>query len=230
MRHTETEWNRQRVIQGHQDSPLTPRGETMALTWGQVLKSLEAEEGPFSRIVSSDLGRAVKTAERINSLLQCPFSISAGVREMDWGRWSGHVFKEIRKASTRAVRRQIHRCWKFQPPGGESRIDVLIRAMAALENIAREDQALYLTKTTDSLQIIDADHLLHQKVLVVTHGGVIRCLINYFLHRSFMWNEPDVMKPYHLHRFFYDHDADIISLKKENFLALPTDIASPTLE
>ena len=136
MRHAETEWNRQRIIQGHQDSPLTPRGELMALEWGRVLKSLEAQEGPFSRIVSSDLGRAVKTSERINMVLQLPFSVSAGVKEMDWGSWSGSVFKAIRKASTQAVRRQIHRCWKFQPPGGESRIDVVMRTLEALGHIA----------------------------------------------------------------------------------------------
>lgn len=210
----------------------------MALAWGAFLKSMEDVEGPIHRIVSSDLGRAIKTAKIINQRLQVPFSISEGMKEMDWGEWSGSVYKEIRKAATKAVRRQVHLCWKFTPPGGESRIEVVMRGLNALESIANDGRVSASTSTNHGIGNGQGTPCPYggqnknktMRILIVTHGGVIRCLINYFLGRSFMWNEPEVMKPYHLHRFLYDHDQGIVTLGRENALALPTELSHPTLE
>jgi broad specificity phosphatase PhoE len=38
-----------------------------------------------------------------------------------------------------------------------------------------------------------------QKILVVSHGGVIKTLINGTLKRNFLPDEPSLIKPYHLH-------------------------------
>ncbi|SLM28039.1 Phosphoglycerate mutase [Desulfamplus magnetovallimortis] len=203
MRHAETIWNRQKKIQGTKDSPLTPFGEEMAIGWGKELKKKENQAGRFSSILSSDLGRAVKTARLVNSCLDIPLMMDIGLREMDWGEWTGKVYKEIRKASPEAVKKQVHLCWQFRPPGGESRIDLLQRSLDALESAS--EKFSFAEK---------------ERILVVTHEGVIRTLINYFFNRSFMWNEPDIMEPWNLHSFFYDHEETAFKLKQVNMLKL----------
>ncbi len=202
IRHAETLWNQQKRIQGHQDSPLSESGEHMAAAWGKVLKGWA-----FNRILASDLGRTVKTAELINQTLELPVSKEKKLREMDWGKWSGSIYKEIRKSSPDEVKKQVHQCWKFQPPGGENRIDVLNRSLDAL-NCAAEKWPL-------------------EKILVVTHEGVIHTLINHFLNRTFMWNEPDVIKNYHIHQLYYDKnelEPDLkLKLKEANAFSLNMD-------
>ena len=59
MRHGQTEFNVKRLVQGHCDSPLTELGRAQAHEAGAWI----ARQGvAFSRICTSPLGRAVKTA------------------------------------------------------------------------------------------------------------------------------------------------------------------------
>ena len=58
IRHGETQWNRASRVQGHGDSPLTAEGLAQAQAVGKRL----ANE-PFDHLLSSDLGRALQTAE-----------------------------------------------------------------------------------------------------------------------------------------------------------------------
>jgi len=62
IRHGESEANRQRIIQGHQDSPLSELGMRQAEEMGDFL----LENGySFDSVYSSDLTRAKTTAEII---------------------------------------------------------------------------------------------------------------------------------------------------------------------
>jgi probable phosphoglycerate mutase len=56
VRHGETEWNRERRIQGRLDSPLTERGVAQARAMGRLVASLP--DATSARIVASPLGRA----------------------------------------------------------------------------------------------------------------------------------------------------------------------------
>ena len=58
VRHGETAWNAQGRIQGHLDSPLNEEGMAQALLLAERL----APE-PFDHFYSSDLGRALQTAQ-----------------------------------------------------------------------------------------------------------------------------------------------------------------------
>lgn len=201
IRHAETLWNQQKRIQGHEDSPLSQAGEHMACAWGRLLNNCN-----FHRILASDLGRAVKSAELINHTLKIPLTKEREMREMDWGQWTGGVYKEIRKARPDLVREQVHRCWKFQPPGGENRIDVLNRSMKALQRTARMWPG--------------------ERILVVTHEGVIRCLVNHFLGRTFMWDEPEILKHYHLHKFHCDANGVELRLQEVNAFSLNIEVST----
>jgi broad specificity phosphatase PhoE len=60
VRHGETEENKQKIIQGHLDSPLNSEGERQADLVAHALKDV-----PFDLCYSSDLQRAAYTAKRI---------------------------------------------------------------------------------------------------------------------------------------------------------------------
>jgi broad specificity phosphatase PhoE len=45
-----------------------------------------------------------------------------------------------------------------------------------------------------------------QKILVVSHGGVIRTLIYGTLKRKFLPDEPSLIKPYHLHILTWENE------------------------
>lgn len=153
IRHAETVWNREKRIQGHQDSPLTPEGEMMADRWGMTLRAF-----PWARILSSDTGRAVATATRINAHLQVPMETDPRLRELDWGSWTTKTVTQLRQEEGELLAAQERAGWDFRPPQGETRRSQLARCRQAL----REAAGRY---PGDS-------------ILVVTHGGVIKCLAN----------------------------------------------------
>ena len=128
----------------------------MAQDWAKVLKGRG-----YHRIITSDLGRAVKTGKIINTFLELPVSKMKCLREMDWGEWTGRVYKHIRKSTPEVMKKQLQSGWGFHPPGGESRREVANRSVRGLE------------KATEKWP--------GRKILVVTHEGVLLCLINYLL-------------------------------------------------
>lgn len=179
IRHAETIWNREKRIQGHQDAPLTRTGEHQARIWGLQLKQYK-----WDRILSSDSGRAIKTAERINETLQVPFDLDPKLREQDWGLWSGKTEIELKREAPEDLAKAISMGWEFCPPGGEDRLQVWWRSVDALK--------------------AGAANWPGKSILVVTHEGVIKCLV-YRLHsRKFLPGETQLILPYHLHRFVFD--------------------------
>jgi broad specificity phosphatase PhoE len=198
IRHAPTVWNREKRIQGQLDSTLTTEGETCGRIWGQALSTQ-----PWDRIVSSDLGRALRTAELINMVLNVPMTCTPLLREVDWGEWTGQSIKQI-KAENPGVLSEMEKAgWAFRPPGGEDRIEVWQRAHRAL---------------TDA-----AEKWMNQAILVVTHEGVIKCLVYRLLQRRFLPDEPPLLKSGYLHRLIYDHSG--LRIDKINALTLVLDRA-----
>jgi probable phosphoglycerate mutase len=194
LRHAETQWNREKRIQGQQDSPLTAEGETAARRWAQRLGT-----EPWDRILSSDTGRALATAEAINRGLRLPAAADAALREQNWGQWTARTISDLQGRSAVQAARQQQAGWDFRPPGGESRREVLARGLRALRVAARRWPG--------------------ERVLVVTHEGVIKCLVYHLTGRRFMPGEPDLVRAGHLHRLASDGTA--VELEQVNAIALP---------
>ncbi|HIJ55364.1 MAG TPA: histidine phosphatase family protein [Deltaproteobacteria bacterium] len=172
LRHAETEWNKQKRIQGHSDSPLTAEGKASADQWGSTLKTL-----PINRIISSDLGRVRETSQTINRHLNLPVVEDMRLREQNWGQWEGLSIPDIE--NTAEFKAELISGWNFRPRAGESRMEVWHRSHEALLQAARKWPG-------DTL-------------LVVTHEGVIRCLIYMLFGRKFGPHEPPLIEPKHLH-------------------------------
>lgn len=90
VRHGETDWNATGRIQGQRDVPLNDAGRAQAAALARLLVEF-APDG----IVSSDLGRAVATAQVIASATGAPLATDPRLREIDNGTWEGLTAAEV---------------------------------------------------------------------------------------------------------------------------------------
>jgi glucosyl-3-phosphoglycerate phosphatase len=90
LRHGETDWNRTGRAQGHADVPLNATGHAQARAVAQELVPLGAV-----RLWSSDLMRAVQTAEHVAAATGLTVEKDARLREYDVGERSGLSLEEF---------------------------------------------------------------------------------------------------------------------------------------
>jgi broad specificity phosphatase PhoE len=93
LRHGETEWNRLGICQGQSDMPLNETGILQAETARDALAEIA-----ITRIVSSDLCRACKTAEIVNQLHGVPLRAIQDLREISFGTLEGQPTPDPRYA------------------------------------------------------------------------------------------------------------------------------------
>ena len=175
MRHAPTEWNRDKRLQGQNDSPLLPDSEALAHEWGRRLFPLGWE-----RILASDLGRARRTAELVNRTLNLPLEVDARLREIDWGRWTGLRLNDLAAVAPEQFSNLDSEGWTFRPPGGEDRLEAWRRSREALRDAGNRWPG--------------------RRILVVTHFGIIKCLVYRLTRRRFVPDEPALLRPAHLHQ------------------------------
>jgi glucosyl-3-phosphoglycerate phosphatase len=89
-RHGHTEWNSERRVQGHTDTPLSDLGRTQATEAAALL----AARDPVA-IVASDLRRCADTAAALAALTGLPVRHDARLRERYYGEWEGLTMPEI---------------------------------------------------------------------------------------------------------------------------------------
>ncbi len=193
IRHGETEWNKIGRIQGHGDSPLTPAGITQAETKAQKLA-----QAAFDYVYSSDLGRAIQTAQIIAKPHGKQVIPKTEFREVSFGKFDGlnaklyadqfHEQHEVRhKLSYEdSVHYRLH-------PSFETIFETAERMRQALLE-------LHQTHTGNT-------------VAVVTHGAVIRN----FLIQQLRVHEADL--PYNC----IENAAHIHVELAEEFLVVDTD-------
>ena len=195
IRHSETEWNRKKILQGQLDSPLTDFGVQRVGAWGLLLAPLG-----WDLMVSSDLGRAAATARLVNQSLNIPQEQDPRLREQDWGEWTGMAWEDLKAGHRDELVRMDMAGWDGGPPGGETRRQVLARAQAAIEDLAQTRPG--------------------KKILLVAHEGVIKYLV-YKLWRD---ENPDSPTPklfsHGLHLITWD-DANGLRLDNFNAVMLP---------
>jgi probable phosphoglycerate mutase len=147
-RHGQTEYNRLHRVQGQIDTPLTDQGVADALRVAERLRGRQ-----FSRILTSDLGRAFRTAYIITESLgiRAPIEASPALRERHFGDYAGIPSAEIRSRLPRVFGDS-----SYAPPGGESHRAVQERVLALLFAVAEQHP--------------EGD------ILVVTHDGVLNAV------------------------------------------------------
>ncbi|KAK4759108.1 hypothetical protein SAY87_020409 [Trapa incisa] len=154
VRHGETEWNSDGRIQGHLDVELNQIGKQQAAAVANRL----SKEGKISAVYSSDLKRASETAQAIATACGGLEVIKEPeLRERNLGDLQGLQLKEAAKLKPLAYEAFLsHQSDQELPGGGESIDQLYKRCTSSLETIARKHKG--------------------ERVVVVTHGGVIRSL------------------------------------------------------
>ncbi|MFZ2955454.1 MAG: histidine phosphatase family protein [Candidatus Ozemobacteraceae bacterium] len=153
VRHGETVWNLENRIQGHQDSPLTVKGIAQAET---LARRLSGER--FDVLFSSDLGRAMHTAEIIGQTIHLKPSADSRLRERNLGIFQGYTYTEMQ---TRFPEEFAHfETWNpaWHIPEGESGEDLKERVSAFLAELNQRIPG-------------------GSRLCIVTHGGLLDILM-----------------------------------------------------
>ena len=96
LRHGETGHNAAGIWQGQLDVPLSDVGVAQADAAGPAVAALSP-----SRIVTSDLSRARRTADSVGRATGIRVEVDARFREIHAGAWQGLTADEIGRASCR---------------------------------------------------------------------------------------------------------------------------------
>ena len=157
IRHGETEWNLAQRFQGQLDSPLTATGIAQAKAAGKALR-----EYSFDAFFSSDLGRALKTANYINDYIKFPkIEIDLRLRERNFGILHGTTRREAEEKYPEIIEKLWNGEADFTVPEGESRMEFINRA-------------------ADFFNFVAAN-FISKRVLVVSHGGFLNMAIRNIL-------------------------------------------------
>ena len=162
VRHGRTVWNLEGRFQGASgDSPLLPESIDILKQLGQHLKKI-----PFDTIYSSDLPRAVKSAEIIQSQLQspCPLKSIPDLREWQLGKLEG-----LKIATLNAIYPQQIKAFRSN--------------LAQFDTKMFEAESLYST-TQRTIQFIKSlKESSAERILIVGHGAnltaSLRTLLGY---------------------------------------------------
>jgi len=155
-RHGETQWNVERRMQGHSDSPLTTMGIAQANALANYLKGY-----PFSALYSSDLSRAYQTAQAIAATTSLEILTDLRLRERNLGIFQGLTTQELIEKFPQALQNYQNNS-DFVVPSGESTRQFFNRCVVCMNEIARQH--------------------LGGKVLIVAHGGVLNQFFRYVLN------------------------------------------------
>ncbi len=151
LRHGQTAWNAEQRIQGQLDIGLNDVGRWQAAQLGRAL----ADER-LDAIYSSDLQRALATAQALSATTGTPVTTDTALRERSFGSFQGETYAEIAARLPDDAERWRKREPGFSPGGGESLTVFSARVLAAVRRLA-------------------APHAGAQ-IAIVAHGGVLDCL------------------------------------------------------
>lgn len=152
IRHGESTGNRDGVLQGQEDMPLSDLGHDQAK---RLAKRLSATK--FTALYSSDLSRARQTAEYAAEALGLLISSDTRLREIDVGAWSGLDNVAIAERFPEEWAAWMDRDPELRRGGGESYAQAQKRVASAITDLARKHAG--------------------GRVAIVMHGGVIRAYI-----------------------------------------------------
>lgn len=159
VRHGETDGNLRKVYQGRSEVSLNETGRKQAEELGSMLKDYN-----LTKVYSSPQKRCRETLEGIlksGEINPSETVYSDNLREIDFGRWENMTCGEIEKLFPGEWRAFIENFEEFSFPEGEAFREFYFRCTCFLEELKQNSE--------------------HERILVVTHGGVIRGLFSSIL-------------------------------------------------
>lgn len=168
-RHGATKWNIENRLQGWLNSELTESGIRNAIQLGKRLSDRE-----FNRIYTSPSKRAVETAKLIKADKNTPLSIMGDLKEISFGDWEGQTQEEIEKD----FKEEYYNFWN--KPHLYNHQYHNAEALKTFKKRVDEAMKLIISDNTSG------------KILIVTHGVVIRAIMSFFwnIPTEKMWDPP----------------------------------------
>jgi broad specificity phosphatase PhoE len=151
LRHAVTEATDGDILLGRQDAHLGERGERQAKKLARAVSARKPD-----RLIASPLSRAQETADPIAESTGLEIETETDLQEIDFGRWGGQSFDQIRKKDPELVEEMSEEPGQFTFPQGERIADFWERVAAVADRIEDSDASC---------------------PAIVSHGGVIRGLI-----------------------------------------------------
>lgn len=158
IRHGETLWNRDRIVQGISDVVgLNELGTKQA----ELLARRLQEEAEVKYLYASTLLRARETAQKLEESLGIPCNPRWELREIHLGDWEGRPFDELKLEEPDLITGWLTHPARTPVPNGENMESFYNRIVFAMEEIARQHP--------------------DETVAVVSHGGAISVYISHVL-------------------------------------------------
>ena len=157
IRHGETDWNKNKLLQGKSDVPLNDKGRELAKASAKGMKDI-----PFDLVFTSPLERARETARLVLGDRNIPFITDSRIEEIGFGEMEG---KPWRKSEDFPGDENIYRFFNhpdqyIPPKGGESLTDLAKRCADFMQDICSRPE------------------LEDKTILIATHGAATRGLLN----------------------------------------------------
>lgn len=133
-------------FRGRLDDPLTPLG------WQQMEQAVAGQTWDF--VTSSPRQRCAEFAQKFAAHHAIPLELDEKLAEMDFGMWEGKTAAELMQTDADALGAFWQNPEHHSPPGGESMAAFSARVLQAWDELCKRHT--------------------RQRVLVITHGGVIR--------------------------------------------------------
>ena len=142
VRHGETVDNARQIMQGQTQGCLNQQGREQAL---QVARRLA--DDPIDAVVSSDLRRAIQTAEIISAPHGLSVATTPLLRERDWGSFTGRFIPDLKG--------------EVWPDDIESEEALLLRARSFL---------IYITATWPGKRVVAVGHGIINKAILAVYA------------------------------------------------------------
>jgi len=152
VRHAEVEAPFQHTFGGRIDMSLSPRGHEQARALAAYLRGL-----PLAALYASPMNRVRQTLRPWLSDGAPPPVFLAGLREVDFGAWTGLGWEAVRTRFGQNAWDWLEHLDRGEVPGGETGVAFRARVGRCLEQILREQPG--------------------REVAVVCHGGVVRAIL-----------------------------------------------------
>ncbi len=190
MRHCQTDWNRNRRIQGTSDVPLNDEGRRQSSALAEWFKQFKIDA-----IYSSPMRRAIETAEGIAKNFNLEIRTLEGLRELNHGILEGESSIDVWN------RHGALDPMSIRLPGGESIADLKERVLKAVNEI--------IHKHPDENVILVGHHFTNLIIIAMAIGLDLRNIwrlkqdesaVSLLLYNEFGWRLIYCNSLEHLHR------------------------------
>ena len=164
-RHGQNEDNKNGILNGHRDLPLTDLGRAQAR---ELVKGIKEKGLTFDAVLSSPLCRACETGEIITDALGLPKpEILPGLIERDFGTMAGTLIKDIEVTYAPHIIKTSLITYAISPEGAETFPDLLVRAKKVLQEVQ--------------------DKYGDGSVLLACHGDIGKFIYAVYYGHDWMW-------------------------------------------